>query len=138
MDFPIDIQNLIFKFFSSSELTIFRLVCRKWRDIIQELPVSISLQNLFPERFYKISDSFNNIQELELDFEELDIPDLKPILNHFLKLCNRLSAILCRKNCFTFHSLLNFIPNPQNLKRVKTTIVSSEYFGKLVNLEELT
>jgi hypothetical protein len=47
------------EYFKTKELLQFRLVCRKWRDSISQVPISIITTKYKPENLEKLPSLFN-------------------------------------------------------------------------------
>jgi hypothetical protein len=107
------------------------LVCRKWRDLISQIPISFRRLKLELENSEKISTIFN-INSLGIG---INMISSYPKNIKLLQNCKNLSK-------FTFfgqeaNSILDYIPNPETLTCLKAKSKGKFSYINFPNLEEL-
>jgi hypothetical protein len=116
------------EYFTLQELLQFRLVCRKWRDSISQVPISIVTAKYKPENIEKFPSLFN--------IKSLMIYETTPAYQTItlIQKCKNISKIEFNGD---LTDVISFISNPQLLKCIRTIYLDDFPFEKLVNLKHL-
>jgi hypothetical protein len=115
------------EYFTTKEILQFRLVCRKWRDSISQVPISIIISKSYLE--IENLPSLFNIKSLTLSE---DAPKACKIL---IQKCKKLSELVYIKGDLT--DMISSVSNPQLLQSIKTKYLNNFPIEKLVNLKQL-
>jgi hypothetical protein len=108
------------------------LVCRKWRDSILQVPVSITASKYTPKNMEHLPSLFN-IKSLTLSNRGLLAYERR--YDKLISRCRNLSELIFIKGNLT--DLISYVPNPQLLQCIKTKQMNNFPFEKLVNLKHL-
>jgi hypothetical protein len=131
---PSEIMDFIFEFFDAKKLAAFRVVCKSWKEIVSQVPVQITLENVVLSKNYSgITSSFNNIQELRLATYGQQLEESRAQLIQLLQHCTKLSKIY---NPIIKSFPLSHLPNPELVKSILLRDADCS-IAKMKNLEDL-
>jgi hypothetical protein len=115
-------------YFTVKELLQLRLVCRKWRVSVSEVPVSIRTRKYKLENIENIPFVFN-IKSLKF-YEDANHPTYGIVLQRCTKLLELIFS-------YGDSTLIWKVPNLQLLESIKSLCLDNFPFEKLVHLTEL-